>query len=226
MSLWIYLSSSALPYLPKRYRYFCEFTVILKIISVLGWLEVNYLVNPNSKLWSFPRYLSWKEALLLKLEYGVNIRLIVDSEYMFVTGSKVPILAQAGVKVIHDHTTGLFHHKFAIVDHKILITGSLNWTRQEWWKSDDFPNNLIDWKKRNFRELIFIISGYYWKLWKCANNETRRDYKCLWERIFKNVGNYWKHYETKRGWDREEAWITGWTWRRLGMISSKTKWVI
>ena len=75
---------------------------------------------------------SKKEALLLKLECGVNIRLIVDSEYMFVTGSKVPILAQAGVKVIHDHTTGLFHHKFAIIDHKILITGSLNWTRQEW----------------------------------------------------------------------------------------------
>ena len=72
-----------------------------------------------------------KEALLLKLECGVNIRLIVDSEYMFVTGSKVPILAQAGVKVIHDHTTGLFHHKFAIIDSKILITGSLNWTRQE-----------------------------------------------------------------------------------------------
>ena len=78
------------------------------------------------------RKVSKKEALLLKLECGVNIRLIVDSEYMFVTGSKVPILAQAGVKVIHDHTTGLFHHKFAIIDHKILITGSLNWTRQEW----------------------------------------------------------------------------------------------
>ena len=85
----------------------------------MSWIFVN-------------RNVSKKEALLLKLECGVNIRLIVDSEYMFVTGSKVPILAQAGVKVIHDHTTGLFHHKFAIIDHKILITGSLNWTRQEW----------------------------------------------------------------------------------------------
>ena len=101
---------------------------------------VQYFLSSSSLFWmSFPDFLSIfvdrnvskKEALLLKLECGVNIRLIVDSEYMFVTGSKVPILAQAGVKVIHDHTTGLFHHKFAIIDQKILITGSLNWTRQE-----------------------------------------------------------------------------------------------
>ena len=89
------------------------------------------LVTKKSKCGNLNSLYPKKEALLLKLECGVNIRLIVDSEYMFVTGSKVPILAQAGVKVIHDHTTGLFHHKFAIIDQKILITGSLNWTRQE-----------------------------------------------------------------------------------------------
>ena len=72
----------------------------------------------------------------------------------------------------------------------------------------------------NFRELtgcFFIAEGHYWKLWKCAYYETRRNHKCLWERIFKNVGNYWRNHETKRGWDRKETWITGWTWRRLGM---------
>ena len=99
--------------------------------NIFGWIfwdEFSWFF-----WWIFDdRNVSKKEALLLKLECGVNIRLIVDSEYMFVTGSKVPILAQAGVKVIHDHTTGLFHHKFAIIDKKILITGSLNWTRQEW----------------------------------------------------------------------------------------------
>ena len=56
----------------------------------------------------------FSEALRIKAEEGVFIRLIVDSEYMFVTGSKVPQLAAAGVDFIHDKTTGIFHHKIAI----------------------------------------------------------------------------------------------------------------
>ena len=110
---------------PEKSLKFCLIFFIFEF-SFFGWVFQIFLSI------FVDRNVSKKEALLLKLECGVNIRLIVDSEYMFVTGSKVPILAQAGVKVIHDHTTGLFHHKFAIIDQKILITGSLNWTRQEW----------------------------------------------------------------------------------------------
>ncbi|KAJ1096606.1 hypothetical protein NDU88_001741 [Pleurodeles waltl] len=35
-----------------------------------------------------------------------------------------------GIIVRHDQDTGYMHHKFAVVDKKILITGSLNWTSQ------------------------------------------------------------------------------------------------
>lgn len=30
----------------------------------------------------------------------------------------------------HDQENGYMHHKFAVVDRRILITGSLNWTTQ------------------------------------------------------------------------------------------------
>jgi len=112
--------------------------------------------------------LSKKEALLLKLECGVNIRLIVDSEYMFVTGSKVPMLAQAGVKVIHDHTTGLFHHKFAIIDHKILITGSLNWTRQA--IIGNYENVLI----MKHEETISAYKNEYLRMWEAIEGIMKR----------------------------------------------------
>ncbi|XP_045149240.1 mitochondrial cardiolipin hydrolase [Echinops telfairi] len=36
----------------------------------------------------------------------------------------------AGIQVRHDQDLGYMHHKFAIVDKKVLITGSLNWTTQ------------------------------------------------------------------------------------------------
>ena len=39
---------------------------------------------------------------------------------MFVTGSKVRQLAEAGVDFIHDKTTGIFHHKIAIIDKQVL----------------------------------------------------------------------------------------------------------
>ncbi|EPQ10134.1 Mitochondrial cardiolipin hydrolase [Myotis brandtii] len=35
-----------------------------------------------------------------------------------------------GIQVRHDQDLGYMHHKFAIVDKKVLITGSLNWTTQ------------------------------------------------------------------------------------------------
>lgn len=35
-----------------------------------------------------------------------------------------------GIQVRHDQDSGYMHHKFAIVDKKVLITGSMNWTTQ------------------------------------------------------------------------------------------------
>ncbi|XP_025938752.1 mitochondrial cardiolipin hydrolase [Apteryx rowi] len=48
------------------------------------------------------------------------------------TPSKPPLWAgsRAGIPVRHDQDNGFMHHKFAIVDKKMLITGSLNWTTQ------------------------------------------------------------------------------------------------
>ncbi|KAJ6655910.1 hypothetical protein lerEdw1_004494 [Lerista edwardsae] len=39
-------------------------------------------------------------------------------------------LVFVGIQVRHDQDKGYMHHKFAIVDKKVLITGSLNWTTQ------------------------------------------------------------------------------------------------
>ncbi|KAM6164512.1 mitochondrial cardiolipin hydrolase [Rhynchocyon petersi] len=69
-------------------------------------------------------------AVQLLHQRGVRVRVITDCDYMALNGSQIGLLRKAGIPVRHDQDLGYMHHKFAIVDKKVLITGSLNWTTQ------------------------------------------------------------------------------------------------
>ncbi|XP_029784584.1 mitochondrial cardiolipin hydrolase [Suricata suricatta] len=69
-------------------------------------------------------------AVQLLHQRGVRVRVITDCDYMALNGSQIGLLRKAGIQVRHDQELGYMHHKFAIVDKKVLITGSLNWTTQ------------------------------------------------------------------------------------------------
>ncbi|XP_042294529.1 mitochondrial cardiolipin hydrolase [Sceloporus undulatus] len=71
-----------------------------------------------------------RRAVILLHRRGVRVRVVTDTDYMALNGSQIGLLRLAGIQVRHDQETGYMHHKFAIVDRKILITGSLNWTTQ------------------------------------------------------------------------------------------------
>ncbi|KAJ7305966.1 hypothetical protein JRQ81_010332 [Phrynocephalus forsythii] len=70
------------------------------------------------------------QAVLLLHRRGVRVRVVTDTDYMALAGSQIGLLRRAGIQVRHDQESGYMHHKFAIIDKKILITGSLNWTTQ------------------------------------------------------------------------------------------------
>uniref|UniRef100_A0A286XE20 Mitochondrial cardiolipin hydrolase n=2 Tax=Cavia porcellus TaxID=10141 RepID=A0A286XE20_CAVPO len=69
-------------------------------------------------------------AVRLLHQRGVRVRVVTDCDYMALNGSQIGLLRKAGIQVRHDQDLGYMHHKFAIVDKKVLITGSLNWTTQ------------------------------------------------------------------------------------------------
>ncbi|XP_022416548.1 mitochondrial cardiolipin hydrolase [Monodon monoceros] len=69
-------------------------------------------------------------AVQLLHQRGVRVRVVTDCDYMALNGSQIGLLRKAGIQVRHDQDLGYMHHKFAIVDRKVLITGSLNWTTQ------------------------------------------------------------------------------------------------
>jgi mitochondrial cardiolipin hydrolase len=60
---------------------------------------------------------------------GVKVRIVTDNEKAFDLGSDVEDLARAGVPVAVDTSPYHMHHKFAIFDGRLLLTGSYNWTR-------------------------------------------------------------------------------------------------
>lgn len=69
------------------------------------------------------------EAVLDAHDRGVAVRILTDDDKAYDRGSDVFRLAKSGVPVLFDHSPHHFHHKFAVIDDRVLVTGSYNWTR-------------------------------------------------------------------------------------------------
>jgi phosphatidylserine/phosphatidylglycerophosphate/cardiolipin synthase-like enzyme len=68
-------------------------------------------------------------AILDAHRRGIGIKIITDNEKLYDQGSDVRQLAQARISVRVDNTANHMHHKFAIIDNRVVLTGSYNWTR-------------------------------------------------------------------------------------------------
>jgi phosphatidylserine/phosphatidylglycerophosphate/cardiolipin synthase-like enzyme len=60
---------------------------------------------------------------------GVAIRILTDNEKAYDVGSDIFRFRAAGISTRVDATEYHMHHKFAIFDRRVLVTGSYNWTR-------------------------------------------------------------------------------------------------
>ena len=61
---------------------------------------------------------------------GIRVRVITDDEQRKSVGSDIEKFVSAGIPVKDDNSRFHMHHKFCIVDNKVLLNGSFNWTRQ------------------------------------------------------------------------------------------------
>ncbi|MCG8457384.1 MAG: phospholipase D-like domain-containing protein [Holophagales bacterium] len=72
---------------------------------------------------------------------GVRVRIVTDSDKATDPGSDVRMLAEQGIEVRYDFLPSHMHHKFAVFDGRILVTGSYNWTRGA--AENNYENLLI-----------------------------------------------------------------------------------
>ena len=70
------------------------------------------------------------EAIIACHRRGVKVRVITDDECADARGSDIETLKRNGIEVRDDNSPTHMHHKFCIIDGRILVNGSFNWTRQ------------------------------------------------------------------------------------------------
>ncbi|WP_435017217.1 phospholipase D-like domain-containing protein [Tundrisphaera sp. TA3] len=80
------------------------------------------------------------DGLIAAARRGLEVRVITDDAKADDLGSDASRLNRSGIDLRIDRSPFHMHHKFAIVDRSILLTGSYNWTRGA---ANDNEENLI-----------------------------------------------------------------------------------
>jgi phosphatidylserine/phosphatidylglycerophosphate/cardiolipin synthase-like enzyme len=117
------------------------------------------------------------QALVEAKDRKVRVRIVLDKAQENETYSKGRYLFKRGFDVRYDTGLGLMHNKFAIIDDRVVITGSFNWTASA--------------EDRNEENLLIL-----------ADQEIIKAYKKRFEYLFgkarkgeSNRTSYWRENE-------------------------------
>ena len=106
-------------------------------------------------------------------ERGVKVRLYLDKDQVNYQYSQSRFLVQKGIKARISSNSYIMHNKFAIIDNRILLTGSYNWTFSANNRNDENLMVIDD------PEIIGIFQNQFINLWtnKYSLERTRQLYK-------------------------------------------------
>lgn len=99
------------------------------------------------------------QILLQEHKEGTKIRIITDNDSAVDGGSDIDALRKAGIPVKMDKDSAIMHHKFCIIDGKLLLNGSFNWTNMAAQYNQE--NIMIS----NNPTLIKKFSSHFNKMW-------------------------------------------------------------
>ena len=106
-------------------------------------------------------------------ERGVRVRLYLDQDQVDYKYSQSRFLVQKGIKTRISTNNYIMHNKFAIIDNRILLTGSYNWTFSANRRNDENLMVIDD------PEIIARYQNQFEKLWfdKFSLERTRTLYQ-------------------------------------------------
>jgi phosphatidylserine/phosphatidylglycerophosphate/cardiolipin synthase-like enzyme len=106
-------------------------------------------------------------------ERGVKVRLYLDKDQVDYQYSQSRFLVQNGIKARISTNNYIMHNKFAIIDNRLLLTGSYNWTFSANNRNDENLMVIDD------PEVIARYQNQFEKLWfeKYSLGRTQQLYK-------------------------------------------------
>ena len=106
-------------------------------------------------------------------ERGVKVRLYLDQDQVDYKYSQSRFLVQKGIKTRISSNKCIMHNKFAIIDNRLLLTGSYNWTFSANNRNDENLMVIDDLK------IVTRYQNQFKKLWfdKYSPQRTRKLYQ-------------------------------------------------
>lgn len=110
------------------------------------------------------------QAVLEVSRRGLEVLILLDDEPS--RGSKGCLLMSAGIAVKQYADSGIMHHKFAVVDGTLVITGSYNWTTSAQTRNEE---NLLVIESP---ELAAAFEHEFQKLWNSGKAQLLDEKEC------------------------------------------------
>ena len=139
--------------------------------------EIIKNINQAEAFINIAMYIFTDKEIALPLirarERGVRVRLYLDQNQVDYQYSQSRFLVQRGIKTRISSNNYIMHNKFAIIDNRILLTGSYNWTFSANNRNDE---NLM---VIDNPEMIELFQNQFEKLWldKYSLERTQQLYK-------------------------------------------------
>jgi hypothetical protein len=189
-------------YLKKNIKYgiFAFFIIILSItisISTFAKTETYFSLydNPQKEIIkninqaetfiNIAMYIFTDKEIAIPLakarERGVKVRVYLDQDQVDYKYSQSRFLVQKGIKTRISSNNYIMHNKFAIIDNRILLTGSYNWTFSAHSRNDENLMVIDD------PDVIARYQNYFEKIWfdKYSPQRTRT----LYQKVEKSLLN-------------------------------------
>ncbi|MDR1997228.1 MAG: phospholipase D family protein [Candidatus Margulisbacteria bacterium] len=100
------------------------------------------------------------QAIVSARQRGVKVRILTDREQAANKYARDEYFESYQIPVARDTHKGYMHHKFAVIDGKIVVTGSYNWSNNASYNNDE--NMLVI----ESPELAEIFNNEFGRLWQ------------------------------------------------------------